>query len=1452
MSQPVPAGPPADRNLLFGILAVQMDFVSRDALIAAMNAWVLAKHRPLGDILVEQGALTSHRRQVLDLVTAEHLEAHGDDVQRSLAAVGVPSTLHGGLESLADGELQATLAAATQPPTVAERPAADGTRFQVLRPHATGGLGVVSVARDTELGREVALKEIQLGYAADAASRGRFVREAEITGGLEHPGVVPVYGLGKYADGRPYYAMRLVRGETLQEAARKLHAGEPGHTLRGLLTRFVAVCNAVGYAHSRGVLHRDLKPANVMLGPYGETLVVDWGLAKVVGRDRADSTSGEQTLQPPSGEGSLTQAGSALGTPSFMSPEQARGEVNAPGPATDVYSLGATLYAVLAGQAPVRGRDTAEILEKVRQGNWPPPHEVKPSVPRALDAVCRKAMALKPEDRYGSALELAADVERWLADEPVKAWREPWPTRARRWARRHRTVVVGAAAAALVALFAGAAGLLWWQHEQALRRQEQDRRLAAADAALQRVGDLLARGRWAEARAALEQAEDRLAGTGTGELQRRAEEARRNLELVSRLDDIRQKSVTRFVSAQAVIDPAVTDRDYEVAFADARIGVPGREPEVVAGRVAKSPVREALVATLDDWARVAPGERRAWALEVARRADPHPWRDRLRDPAAWEDAKALAKLARQTRVEDVTPGLAAVVGERLAALEEGVEFLRAAQAVWPSDFWLNYNLANALGAQRRYAESEGYCRAALAVRPDIAAPYYILGMDLEGQGKKDEAFALYAKAFELYPKPPGMKPEVAWAWGIGNFGEMWQRLGKLDDAAAFCRKAIEAEPGNPIGHSSLGWVLARQGKSEEATGCYRKAVELDPKNVDAREKLCQSLERQGNWETAATLYREALGGNPKDARARSGLAALLQRHDKWPEAVALYRKALEDDPKDANARVELANSLAGQGKLGEAESEFRRTLQQRPGDIVAIQGLGKVLKRQDRSKEFEEFCRQSLAKNPTDDFTRQQLTNLLASQQRFDEAEAVYRKRADEHPEDANARNNLGWFLQGIGRYDEATSVFRKSFELNPKDQNARLMFGWLLRQQDKWEEAADLYRQALEENPKDNFRRSELAQSLEGQGKWEEAAALFEKALEQNPRDTSTRYSLAGSLERRGKPDAAADIYRKVLHENPKDYGAWIFLVSVLEHQGKSREAITLCRKAVEEDPKAADAFKRLGRLLERQGKFDEAAASYRKVVEIDQKAHDSGERGTQWIVTGDGVLIQNSSSTYDAGRLPQVLLALSRVLLASAQYPQATDSARSVLPYLTDDDDDARTLAATYERLAGLGGRLPAVLRGEGSPASAAEGLDFAELCWLQRRYADAVRLTSEAFTRDPKLANDLKNSRRFKAACHAASAGCPGGDGAAEPGDADRARLRLQAREWLRADLTACRELAGSRAHRPEAFLHLQGWQWNEDLYGVREGIGLAQLPEPERKEWQAFWAEVKAVLTNPPAK
>jgi serine/threonine-protein kinase len=451
MSQPA-----TDRNLLLGALAVRADLITAEELAAAVAKWERDGSRSLGQVLLARGCLCAEELAHLEGLVQQHLKRHGGS-----AAETLPEATH-----LPAGEQ-------TSPAPAGQKT----SRYRLLRPHAEGGLGEVFIALDEELQREVALKEIQARHADSAACRQRFLLEAEITGRLEHPGIVPVYGLGTYADGRPYYAMRFIKGDSLKDAIDRFHedaerhggrslqatAGKHALELRQLLSRFVAVCNTVAYAHSKGVLHRDLKPDNVMLGNYGETLVVDWGLAKpLVSRDPPASAkpTGSVMLRPEAADSALTQAGHVLGTPQYMSPEQAAGQNAELTLASDVYSLGATLYHLLTGRAPFVGSDPYAILEGVCRGQFPPPRQVDASIPAALEAVCLKAMALRPEDRYATAKALADDVEHWLADEPVAAFSEPLRLRLARWRRRHPALVTGTAALACTVLLALGVGAL--------------------------------------------------------------------------------------------------------------------------------------------------------------------------------------------------------------------------------------------------------------------------------------------------------------------------------------------------------------------------------------------------------------------------------------------------------------------------------------------------------------------------------------------------------------------------------------------------------------------------------------------------------------------------------------------------------------------------------------------------------------------------------------------------------------------------------------------------------------------------------------------------------------------------------------------------------------------------------------------------------------------------------
>jgi len=449
----------ADRSLVFGAVALKMGLVNREQLVSAMREWVADKSRRLGELLVHQEALTQERRMLVDESVDQRVEWQESDPRKHMGTTccTAPMTIEVTGDYVPEVEATVRLSGdtvqhVTLPPTSRESDKAEAARrrFRVLELHAKGGVGHVMTARDEEFGRTVAVKQIRPRYADNPKIRERFVLEAEITASLEHPGVVPVYGLEAYPNGGPYYAMRLIHGENLKQAIVKFYTTDVPAANRGqlvvelqrLLRRFIDVCNTISYAHSRGVLHLDVKPTNVMLGKYGETLLLDWGLARIVECPDEDDTceDDESTLSSMSGNGSdQSLMGSPEGTPAYMSPEQASGDADQLSRATDVYGLGATLYCLLTGRGPFTDRDG--FLEKIQRGEFPRPRELKPDIPRPLEAICMKAMALSPSDRYASPADMVADIERWMAGEPVSAYRESGAERFARWMRRHRSRV---------------------------------------------------------------------------------------------------------------------------------------------------------------------------------------------------------------------------------------------------------------------------------------------------------------------------------------------------------------------------------------------------------------------------------------------------------------------------------------------------------------------------------------------------------------------------------------------------------------------------------------------------------------------------------------------------------------------------------------------------------------------------------------------------------------------------------------------------------------------------------------------------------------------------------------------------------------------------------------------------------------------------------------------------
>jgi len=458
-----------DRNLLFGVLAVQLEYIDASQFADVCAAWAMRKNTTVADILVERGWITPEARQEVEGLLARKMDKHEGDARKALGDVADPS-VRDAMRDVGDDEVDETLDHLEPPSgfvrvldTVDFSPE-ERSHYTLSRVHTQGGLGRVWLAHDKRLHREVALKEIRPDKKVSELSQRRFVREAQITGQLEHPNIVPVYELADNLDKeRPFYTMRFLRGQSLGAAIDEYHrqrkAGKATRfDLRRLLNAFVNVCHAVAYAHSKGVVHRDMKPANVMLGAFGEVVLLDWGLAKLVDRPDVEDEEPSPIEVTEVDDDEATRVGQLVGTLPYMAPEQAKGQPGQIDARTDIYGLGASLFRILSGRRPHHGKSKDEVCANIVRQPTPRPREVDASIPKALDAICSKAMAEKRSDRYQDATALAVDVQRWMADDPVSVYREAWHEKFARWTRKHRTLaLVSAIALFLVAVVASVA-----------------------------------------------------------------------------------------------------------------------------------------------------------------------------------------------------------------------------------------------------------------------------------------------------------------------------------------------------------------------------------------------------------------------------------------------------------------------------------------------------------------------------------------------------------------------------------------------------------------------------------------------------------------------------------------------------------------------------------------------------------------------------------------------------------------------------------------------------------------------------------------------------------------------------------------------------------------------------------------------------------------------------------
>jgi eukaryotic-like serine/threonine-protein kinase len=793
-----------------------------------------------------------------------------------------------------------------------------------------GGMGVVYRAWHLRLRRAVALKMLLAGPCARPEELERFQREAEAVAALGHPNIVQVHDVGDVG-GRPYFTMEFVEGGSLAEQIQ----GVP-QPARQAATLVATLADAIHVAHQSGIVHRDLKPANILLTRDGTPKITDFGLARRLEGDR-----------------NLTLSGFPVGTPSYMSPCQARGDKSALGPATDVYALGAILYELLTGRPPFRAESATATLQQVVADEPVPPSRLNSQVPRDLQTICLKCLSKEPHRRYASAAALAEDLRRFLRGEPIAARRAGRLERLARWARRQPAAAALLAGTLLVATTVlGAGG--WLIGRQILTAR-------AVEADLREAERLQQQSAFPEAGAALERAQFRLGDGGPFWLYPVVEAARRDHQFLVRLEAIRLKRSTLVEGRQnhaALLrfNKARADRDYAEAFRDQGLGEPPDDPEGAAARVRASKWASHLVAALDDWAVCAADPaRQDWVLSVARRADPDPWRDRVRDPAAWRDGKALAELVRAAPLAEPPLPLLLALGERLSATgEDGVGFLRRVREQHPEDFWANFTLALALhGAARRPggnpASALAYYEKALEIRPHAVAVLNDFGVvlfdrdwkwDNERDGGGPGAVTVF---YQVVKNDPQFAP------GFNNLGLALKTRGLWPVAEYMYRDALQIDPRLAPAHFNLGEIKAGSGSLDEAIDHYRQVLSLDPDWAHAHYFLGLALVAKGRRDEvddcypdgrtsphrpasgralaeAIAYYWQAFSCDPEWAPARNALRIPPQDEARLREAIDHYRQAVRIEPQIGTFHGALGQALLARHEIAEAEAETRRSL----------------------------------------------------------------------------------------------------------------------------------------------------------------------------------------------------------------------------------------------------------------------------------------------------------------------------------------------------------------------------------------------------------------------------------------------------------------------------------------------------------------------------------------------
>jgi tetratricopeptide (TPR) repeat protein len=889
----------------------------------------------------------------------------------------------------------------------------------------------------------------------------------------------------------------------------------PTHDLPGFLAIFGQLCQTIAYSHNRHVLHRDLKPSNVMVGAFGEVQVMDWGLAKVLGSpptSEADSQPDESSALAPvrtAGEELATHAGAILGTPAFMAPEQACGEIARLDERADVFGLGAILCVLLTGQPPYVGLTKAEVFRQAKDAALTDASARLQACGADAELVRLAKGCLQPqvEDRPRNAAVVAEQVTAYLVgvqerlrqaemeraaaqarEEEARARAEA-ETQALRAERRARQRTM-ALAASLLLLLSGVGVAGWWYQQQAAaQRRRLDEAQQGIQASLSEAGKLREAGlkqvdnpsAWGSTLAAAQTALDH-ARTLLNQEPDLAETllAQQAQQVQAQLEADRKDWRLLVVYEQVRLEQSQWDlrrRDFKVAesyprlqqaLADYGLAIGGLKADEAAARLRQRPeaVRPHVRAVLEECLARGPqeqGAKQQWLAAVLA-VDADPWLKQFRQAVtrgAWADLKHLAVQAEVGRYHPaVLLGLARHLPQEAQA--DKVLLLRRTQQQCPGDFWANLDLGWALyasivprGADRPARgeelpvvnEAVAFGRVAVGLRPASAPAHNNLGITLAAQGDLPRAIACFRKARDLDPKL---------VQAHNNLGLALDATKDVAGAIACYQKALDLDPKDAPAHYNLGNALAATKDLSGAIACYHKALDLDPKFALAHNGLGTARDAQGDVKGAIACYHKALKLDPKYATAHLNLGLALNDQGDVAGAIACFKQAIVLDSKDAKAHYNLGTALAAQGDLAGAIACYHKALELDPKLALAHNGLGVTLVRQGDVKGAIAHYKKAIALDPTYAKAHIGLGLALEAHGDFKGAAACHRKGLDLDPRNATYHYILGNVLKAQGELAGAIACYHKALDLDPKYAEAHCNLGLALLAQGHFAQALE------------------------------------------------------------------------------------------------------------------------------------------------------------------------------------------------------------------------------------------------------------------------------------------------------------------------------------------------------------------------------------------------------------